>query len=85
MVVNLSQVRSSGLGVLSEEIHDASVIRMNTRHISQDIRLWRGDSFGNWEGDTLVVETSNPCGSNTLSVKGDLNFLLLLEICHLSG
>ena len=29
------------------------------RHVSQDIRKWMGDSIGWWEGDTLVVDTTN--------------------------
>jgi hypothetical protein len=45
--------------ILSEEIHDARIIRMNAQHISQDIRVWLGDSIGRWEGDALVVETTN--------------------------
>jgi hypothetical protein len=29
------------------------------RHLPADVRLWAGDSVGHWEGDTLVVDTTN--------------------------
>ncbi|HML17155.1 MAG TPA: hypothetical protein VK419_09020, partial [Bryobacteraceae bacterium] len=45
--------------ILSEMIHDARVVRMNAQHLPQDIRRWMGDSVGHWEGDTLVVDTTN--------------------------
>ncbi len=45
--------------ILSEEIHDARIIRMNATHAAPDVRRWLGDSIGHWEGDTLVVETTN--------------------------
>ena len=46
--------------VLKEMAHDAKVIAMDsTPHISDSVRLWNGDSRGRWEGDTLVVETTN--------------------------
>jgi hypothetical protein len=45
--------------ILSEEIHDVRIIRMNAKHLAQDVRQWLGDSIGHWEGDTLVVETTN--------------------------
>ena len=40
-------------------VHDARVIRMNGRHPPPNIRKWLGDSVGHWDGDTLVVDTSN--------------------------
>jgi hypothetical protein len=40
-------------------VHDARVIRMNAEHLPKNIRLWMGDSVGHWEGDTLVVDTTN--------------------------
>jgi hypothetical protein len=43
-----------------EMIHDARIIPMDGRpHIDKKIRLWLGDSVGHWEGDTLVVDTTN--------------------------
>lgn len=45
--------------IMNEMIHDARVVRMNDGHISQDIRKWLGDSIGWWDGDTLVIETTN--------------------------
>jgi hypothetical protein len=42
-----------------EMIHDARIIHMNTKHVPADVRQWFGDSIGHWEGDTLVVETTN--------------------------
>jgi hypothetical protein len=34
-------------------------------HLPQDIRLWKGDSRGHWEGDTLVIETTNFSAKNS--------------------
>jgi hypothetical protein len=45
--------------ILTEMVHDARIVRMNAKHVSKDIRLWMGDSVGHWEGDTLVVDTTN--------------------------
>jgi len=46
--------------VHAEMIHDARIIRLDGRpHLPPEIRLWMGDSIGRWEGDTLVVDTTN--------------------------
>jgi hypothetical protein len=42
-----------------EMIHDVRIIRINGPHRTDGIRPWLGDSIGHWEGDTLVVETTN--------------------------
>jgi len=48
------------LVILVEMVHDARVIHLNRqRHLPKDITPWLGDSIGRWEGDTLVVETTN--------------------------
>lgn len=41
-------------------------------HIPDNVRLWQGDSVGHWEGDTLVVETTNLNGKSWLSEAGDV-------------
>jgi hypothetical protein len=46
--------------VVNEMIHDARIIPLDGRPAGPDaIRLWQGVSRGRWEGDTLVVETTN--------------------------
>src|SRR5438477_8395147 len=45
--------------ILTEMVHDARVVRMNAQHLPKSIRQWLGDSVGHWEGDTLVVDTTN--------------------------
>jgi hypothetical protein len=43
-----------------EMVHDVRHIRLDdTAHKPAGVRLWMGDSIGHWEGDTLVVETTN--------------------------
>ena len=45
--------------ILTEMVHDVRVVRMNAQHLPKNIRQWFGDSVGHWEGDTLVVDTTN--------------------------
>jgi hypothetical protein len=46
--------------IMTEMVHDARIIRLNdTKHAPASVRPWLGDSIGRWEGDTLVVETTN--------------------------
>jgi hypothetical protein len=46
--------------ILTEMIHDVRIIPLDGRpHVPQNIRQFMGDSRGHWEGETLVVETTN--------------------------
>jgi hypothetical protein len=46
--------------ILVEMVHDIRHIHLNaTKHPPSSVRPWMGDSIGHWEGDTLVVETTN--------------------------
>ncbi|HIG41474.1 MAG: hypothetical protein ABGY96_06990 [bacterium] len=45
--------------ILVEWMHWARVIRLDNEHLPDEIRSFGGDSIGWWEGDTLVVDTTN--------------------------
>jgi hypothetical protein len=45
--------------ILVEMVHDVRMIRIGGEHPPAAVRKWMGDSVGRWEGDTLVVETTN--------------------------
>ena len=45
--------------ILVEMVHDARIVRLDGEHVASNVRKWMGDSIGHWEGDTLVVETTN--------------------------
>jgi hypothetical protein len=42
-----------------EMVHDVRHIHLTGAHPPAEVKLWMGDSLGHWEGDTLVVETTN--------------------------
>jgi hypothetical protein len=42
-----------------EMVHDARIVRMNSEHLPAHETKWLGDSIGWWDGDTLVIETTN--------------------------
>jgi len=45
--------------IFTETVHDARIVRIGGTHAPPAVRLWLGDSIGRWEGDTLVVDTTN--------------------------
>jgi len=46
--------------IMVEMIHDARIIPLDGRgHLPQNMRQWMGDARGHWEGNTLVVDTTN--------------------------
>jgi hypothetical protein len=47
------------VAITVEMVHDMRHIRLNSTHRTDGIRPWFGDSIGWWDGDTLVVETTN--------------------------
>ena len=58
---NVQLIQSQNTAVImTEMIHDARIVPLDDRPpLTDDIRLWTGDSRGYWDGDTLVVETRN--------------------------
>ncbi len=46
--------------IYQEMMHDARIVSLTDQpHIDEKVTLWHGDSRGYWDGDTLVVETTN--------------------------
>ena len=55
-----------------EMIHETRIVPLDGRpHVSQNIRSWMGDPRGRWEGDTLVIETTNFNGKVGLTRNGN--------------
>ncbi len=70
--------------MLGEMIHDARVIPIGDMpHADDSIRLWHGDSRGHWDGDTLVVETTNY--SPKSGYRGSAENLHMVERFTLAG
>ena len=66
--------------IITEMIHDARIVPLVEKpELSDDIRLWSGDSRGYWEGDTLVVETNNFNGMQTSFQSRGTNFDMVLK------
>ncbi len=48
------------VAIYIEMIHDVRLIPLDGRpHLPPDVRTWLGDSVGHWEGETLVIDTTN--------------------------
>jgi hypothetical protein len=59
------------VAILNEMIHEARIVPLDGRpHASDDIRMWLGDSRGYWDGNTLVVETTNLNDRTAIGVNG---------------
>ena len=55
-----------------EMIHDTRVIPLDGRpHLGQGLRQYLGDSRGHWEGNTLVIETTNFTDKTSLGANGN--------------
>ena len=64
---NIRIVQAPGTAVIVHEmIHEARVVPLDGRpRLNDNVRAWIGDTRGHWEGDTLVVETTNFNGKHT--------------------
>jgi hypothetical protein len=64
--------------ILHEMIHDARIIPLGGQpHVGTNIRQWFGDSRGRWDGDTLVVDTTN--FADKANFRGSTQGLHLIE------
>jgi hypothetical protein len=81
---NLQIVQGQGyVAIMQEMIHDVRIIPTDGRpHISPGISQWMGDSRGHWEGNTLVVDTTN--FTNRTAFRGSSEKLHVVERFTLS-
>jgi len=62
-----------GYVVILHERMSWRIIPLDGRaHLPDNLRLWQGDSVGHWEGDTLVVDTTNMNGKTWMNEVGDV-------------
>jgi hypothetical protein len=59
------------VAIVNEMIHETRIVPLDGRpHAGSDIKMWLGDSRGRFEGDTLVVETTNFTDRTGVGVNG---------------
>ena len=49
----------SDVMLMVEMVHDVRVARIGAKHHDESMQTWMGDPVAHWDGDTLVVETTN--------------------------
>jgi len=76
---NYQIVQSPGMvAIYQEQIHETRVIPLHgPAHLNRSVDQWLGDSRGHWEGDTLVVETTN--FSDQATFQGATKNMVLVE------
>jgi hypothetical protein len=73
------------IAIYIEMIHDVRIIPLDGRpHLPSSIHLWYGDSVGHWEGNTLVVDTTNLSGK-TGFYGADANLHVIERFSRLDG
>src|SRR5262249_1261474 len=59
------------VAIVNEMIHESRIVPLDGRpHVSPAVKMWLGDSRGRFEGDTLVVETTNFTDRTGVGVNG---------------
>lgn len=76
---NYEIVQTPGyVAILQEQMHETRIIPLHGEpHLDSNVRQWLGDSRGHWEGNTLVVETTN--FSNQATFEGATQNMRLVE------
>jgi hypothetical protein len=70
MILQIVQT-SQYVVIFSELMADLRIVRMSAEHQPHAIRQWLGDSIARWDGDTLVIETTNLNGKMWLDSAGN--------------
>jgi len=65
-------VNAGNIIMITAQLKQVRTIDMTARkHLPEGIRLWQGDPIGRWDGDTLVVDSTNFNGKTRLGAGGD--------------
>jgi hypothetical protein len=76
-LIRITQSRDH-IAIAQEKFHEARVVSLDGRaHLSPEIRSWTGDSVGRWDGETLVVDTTNFTNALSSSARFDGNLHLV--------
>jgi hypothetical protein len=68
--------------IVSEMIHSVRIVPLDRRpHVGANIRLWDGDSRGRWDGNTLVIDTTNYDGRGVIR-NGEIQHIPQSEALH---
>ena len=70
---NIMQVFQTAdhVAIYNEMVNDSRIVPLDGRpHLPGDVQQWRGDSRGRWEGDTLVIDTTNFTGKTSFRGSG---------------
>ena len=63
---------SNAVAFETEMIHDVRIVPLDGRpHLPSTVQFWLGDSRGHWDGDTLVVDTTNYKPRSFMSTSSD--------------
>ena len=78
LVTNYQVLQGPGyVAIVNELLHETRLIPLDGRpHLPQPIRQWMGDSRGRWDGDTLVVDTTNFTAKSQFRGSGERLHLL---------
>ena len=66
--------QAPGVVVLQLElVHETRIVRLRGEPLPGNMKQWLGSSVGHWEGDTLVIETTNLTGETPMNIVGPGN------------
>jgi hypothetical protein len=84
-LIRITQSRAH-IAITQEKFHETRMVALDGRpHLSPKIRSWIGDSLGRWEGETLIVDTTNFTAALSSSARFDGNLQLVERFTRTSA
>jgi hypothetical protein len=83
-LIRITQTRDH-IAITQEKFHEVRVVSLDGRpHLGPEIRSWLGDSIGRWDGDTLIVDSTNFTNALSSSANFDGNLHLVERFTRVS-